>query len=206
MEYLVTMVTHVPDGASEHDVSDIRAREASRTHELARQGHVLRLWRPPLQPGEWRTIGLFSARDSADLEQTLASMPLRVWRTDDVTALGSHPNDPAEHETLDPTSTEFMTTFLVSIPTGSPSITMESLLAQEAVRTRELADQHHLIRLWTLPGHDRNLGLWQARDLQAVRDILQSLPMADWLSVDTVQLSRHPSDPATAGFGAMHPG
>jgi muconolactone D-isomerase len=52
MEYLVTMTTHVPDGTSEEAVSDVRAREAARSRELAAQGHLLRLWRPPLQPGE----------------------------------------------------------------------------------------------------------------------------------------------------------
>jgi muconolactone D-isomerase len=47
---------------------------------LAAQGHLLRLWRPPLQPGEWRTLGLFAAGGDR-LEEVLASMPLRVWRT-----------------------------------------------------------------------------------------------------------------------------
>jgi muconolactone delta-isomerase len=130
MEYLVTMTTNVPDGTSEESVADIRAREAAHTHELALQGRVLRLWRPPLQPGEWRTIGLFSAKDSADLEQTLASMPLRVWRTDDVTALGPHPNDPAHHQTLDPASTEFLTTFILAIPSGTSPATVDALTAR----------------------------------------------------------------------------
>jgi muconolactone delta-isomerase len=52
------------------------------------------LWRPPLQPGEWRTLGLFAADDEHQLEQVLASMPLRIWRTDEVTPLSPHPNDP----------------------------------------------------------------------------------------------------------------
>ncbi len=95
MEYLVTMTTHVPEGTSEAAVQDIRAREAARSRELAAQGHLLRLWRPPLQPGEWRTLGLFAADDGAQLEKVLASMPLRVWRTDEVTPLTPHPSDPA---------------------------------------------------------------------------------------------------------------
>jgi muconolactone D-isomerase len=87
MEYLVTMTTHVPDGAPGQEVNDVRARE------LAAQGHLLRLFRPPLAPGEWRTLGPFAA--GADrLEEVLASMSLRVWRTDDVTPLSPHPNDP----------------------------------------------------------------------------------------------------------------
>jgi muconolactone D-isomerase len=94
MEYLVTMTTHVPEGTSDQAVEDMRRREAARSRELAAQGHLLRLWRPPLRPGEWRTLGLFAATDDGQLEQVLASMPLRVWRTDDVTSLSPHPNDP----------------------------------------------------------------------------------------------------------------
>jgi muconolactone delta-isomerase len=55
---------------------------------------LLRLWRPPLAPGEWRTWGLFSAADEEELESVLASMPLRAWRKDTVTPLTAHPNDP----------------------------------------------------------------------------------------------------------------
>jgi muconolactone delta-isomerase len=95
VEYLVTMTTQVPDGTSEAAVQDIRAREAAHTRELVAQGHILRLWRPPLQPGEWRTLGLFAAADDAQLEAVLASMPLRVWRTDEITPLTQHPSDPA---------------------------------------------------------------------------------------------------------------
>jgi muconolactone D-isomerase len=62
MEYLVSMTTRVPEGTPEEAVQDIRAREAAHTRELAAKGHLLRLWRPPLQPGEWRTLGLFARR------------------------------------------------------------------------------------------------------------------------------------------------
>jgi muconolactone delta-isomerase len=86
MEYLVTMTTRVPAGTADEAVADVRAREAAHTRELAAQGHVLRLWRPPL--------GLFAAADGDELQRVLASMPLRVWRTDEVTPLGPHPNHP----------------------------------------------------------------------------------------------------------------
>jgi muconolactone D-isomerase len=61
MEYLVDMVTTVPAGPTDQAVADLRAREAARSRELAARGHLLRLWRPPLAPGEWRTWGLFRA-------------------------------------------------------------------------------------------------------------------------------------------------
>jgi muconolactone D-isomerase len=94
MEYLVTMTTRVPEGTPDATVQDVRAREAARAREMAAQGHLLRLWRPPLQPDEWRTLGLFAADNDDQLERVLASMPLRVWRTDQVTRLSAHPNDP----------------------------------------------------------------------------------------------------------------
>jgi muconolactone D-isomerase len=95
MEYLVTMTTTVPEGTPEEAIDDIRAREATRSKELATEGHLLRLWRPPLRPGEWRTLGLFAADGPDQLEDILASMPLRVWRTDEVVPLSPHPSDPA---------------------------------------------------------------------------------------------------------------
>jgi muconolactone delta-isomerase len=42
-------------------VDELRAAEAMRAAELAKAGHLVRPWRPPLGPGEWRSIGLFRA-------------------------------------------------------------------------------------------------------------------------------------------------
>jgi len=94
VEFLVDMVTTVPEGTSPGEVDELRAREAANSARLAEQGHLLRLWRPPLGPGEWRTWGLFRADDAEQLEQVLATMPLRVWRRDTVTPLSPHPSDP----------------------------------------------------------------------------------------------------------------
>lgn len=105
MEYLVAMTTHVPDGTPDRAVDDVRAREAARSRELAAAGHLLRLWRPPLRPGEWRSLGLFAAADGGQLEEVLASMPLLQvilkslpidpWMTVETTPLSRHPSDPA---------------------------------------------------------------------------------------------------------------
>src|SRR5271169_2437764 len=150
MEYLVTMTTHVPDGTSEAAVQDIRTREAARSGQLATQGHLLRLWRPPLQPGEWRTLGLFAAHDGGQLEEVLASMPLRVWRTDEVTPLSPHPNDPARQTemtgkpTTEPGGTEFFTTFTLAVPAESGPDIDDATTQRQADRARELAGQGYL--------------------------------------------------------------
>lgn len=201
MEYLVTMTTHVPEGTSEEAVDDIRTREAAHSRELAAQGHLLRLWRPPLQPGEWRTLGLFAAADDDRLEEVLASMPLRVWRTDEVTPLSRHPNDPQTEATK--TAPEFLTTLTIAVPEGTPARTVDETTAREAQRARELAELGHLLRLWALPaepgeGEPSALGLWQAQDTAEMQAILESLPLYAWTRVQTTPLTEHPSDPALA--------
>jgi len=194
MEYLVTMTTHIPDGTPGQAVDDIRAREAAHTRELAAQGHVLRLWRPPLQPGEWRTLGLFAAADDGQLTEVLTSMPLRVWRTDEVTPLSPHPNNPAL--AAKGAGTEFLVTFTISIPKGTPGQTVDDTEAREAQRAKELAGQGHLLRLWRLPGESRSLGLWNAGDPAELQAILKSLPLDSWMTDETTPLTPHPSDPA----------
>jgi len=201
MEYLVTMTTHVPAGTPEEAVQDIRTREAAHSRELAAAGHLLRLWRPPLQPGEWRTLGLFAAADGDRLEEVLASMPLRVWRTDEVTPLAPHPNDPAPTPgAVQPgageNAAEFLVTFTLAVPPGTAAQEVEDTEAREAQAAHDLAGQGHLLRLWTLPGGGRTLGLWQARDAVQMQGILQVLPLASWMTMDITPLSPHPSDPA----------
>jgi muconolactone delta-isomerase len=204
MEYLVTMTTHVPQGVSDAEVAAIRDREAAHARELASEGRLLRLWRPPLEPGEWRTLGLFDAADKTTLDAVLRSMPLRVWRTDDVVPLASHPNDPgrdAAHPVPalpEEGSSEYFTTFDVTIPPDTPARVTDEAQAEESARTRQLAGQGALQRLWTLPGAGRALGLWRVRDPDAMRAILESLPLRVWFSVETLPLSPHPSDPASS--------
>ena len=62
MEYLVDMVTTVPEGTSPVKVDELRSAEAVRAAELAKQGHLVRIWRPPLGPGEWRSMLRCSAQ------------------------------------------------------------------------------------------------------------------------------------------------
>jgi muconolactone delta-isomerase len=196
MEYLVSMTTHVPDGTPSEAVDDVRAREAAHTRELAAEGHILRLWRPPLRPGEWRTLGLFAAADADELGKVLASMPLHVWRTDAVTPLGRHPNDPDGEPAT--TGTEYFTVFTRTVPDGTPTDAVVAAEGREAVRAKELGAQGHLLRLWMLPGEGRALGLWRAKDPAELQTWLDSLPLSPYQNADVTPLTEHPSDPAMA--------
>jgi muconolactone delta-isomerase len=200
MEYLVTMSTHVPAETSDEAVTDVRMREASHSSDLAERGALLRLWRPPVEPGEWRTLGLFAADNDDELEKVLASMPLRVWRRDEVTPLSPHPNDPApaQRGPRGPLP-EFFTIFSIRVPADAATATVDDITRQEAVRAGELAADGTLARLWLLPaeaGHTRTLGLWRTVDEQNMKSILDSLPMSGWMAIETIPLSTHPTDPA----------
>jgi len=92
-EFIVEIVTTIPDGTSPGEVDERRAAEAIRAKELAATGNLVRLWRPV---GELRSIGLWRAEDEADLhERVLGTLPLRPWMSFTVTAVQPHPNDPA---------------------------------------------------------------------------------------------------------------
>ena len=86
-------------------------------------------------------------------------------------------------------------TFTPAGPPGTPGQTVADTNAREAQAAHDLAAQRHLLRLWTLPD-GRALGLYQARDAAQMRAILEALPLAPWMTVDTTPLSPHPSDPA----------
>jgi muconolactone delta-isomerase len=93
-------------------------------------------------------------------------------------------------------ATEFLTTFTVSIPEGTPARAVQDTAAREAQRAKELAGQGHLLRLWMLPGQGRALGLWRARDAEQMQAIVKSLPLDPWMTTEIMPLTPHPSDPA----------
>ena len=128
-------------------------------------------------------------------------MPLRVWRTDEVTPLLPHPNDPTRQTDRpgppepEPGGSEFLTTLTVAVPEDISPVTVNATTRREADRERELAGQGRLERLWTLPGQGRALGLWQAPDPAGMKAVLASLPLSPWTSAQTTPLTPHPSDP-----------
>src|SRR3984957_11886100 len=135
MEFLVTMTTHVPSGTSDAAVEEVRTREAAHSQGLAAQGHLLRLWRPPPAPGEWRTIGLFGGERRTALQTARRSMPLLVWLTDEAVPLSPHPNAPGPQVPEGASRAEgieFFTTFTISIPAQTPTVLVDDVEARDA--------------------------------------------------------------------------
>lgn len=97
MEFLATLTTVIPEDIPQDTVEETIAREGERAAELAKQGHILRMWRPPLGPGERKATGLWSADSEEQVRELIQSLPLHIWFTVELTPLTPHPNDPAVH-------------------------------------------------------------------------------------------------------------
>jgi len=94
MEYLVEFEVNVPDGASASEIEARNRAEASAAAKLVDEGHLLRLWKPPVEPGETKALGLYRADGEAQLTDLLTALPLYDWMNITVIPLGAHPNDP----------------------------------------------------------------------------------------------------------------
>jgi muconolactone delta-isomerase len=95
VEFLVEFDVRVPDGAPETEVEERVRAEASAAAKLANGGYLVRLWKPPVAPGEAKALGLFRADSEAELDGLLGGLPLADWMDVNVTPLEPHPNDPA---------------------------------------------------------------------------------------------------------------
>jgi len=95
MDFLVEFEINVPDGTPESEVENREHAEASVAAKLVDEGHLLRVWKRPVAPGQTKTLGLYSADNQTQLAGLLAGLPLFDWMHITVTALEAHPNDPA---------------------------------------------------------------------------------------------------------------
>jgi muconolactone delta-isomerase len=94
MEYLVGFDVTIPDGTPESEIKKRASAEAIAAARLARQGHLVRLWSPPVAPGERKAVGVYRADNQEELDGFLGALPLDGWMEIGVTPLQPHPNDP----------------------------------------------------------------------------------------------------------------
>ena len=98
MDFLVEFQINVPEGTPESEVTAREAAEAAAAAKLVDQGHLIRLWKRHVAPGESRPIGLYHAESEAVLDGLLRALPLYEWMRVTVTPLEPHPNDPAAQQ------------------------------------------------------------------------------------------------------------
>jgi len=95
MEFLVEFEITVPYGIPESEVAERQTAEASAAAKLVEDGHLLRVWKRPVAPGDSRVLSLYRAESEPELTGLLQALPLYDWMRITVTPLAPHPNDPA---------------------------------------------------------------------------------------------------------------
>ena len=95
MEFLVEFEFEVPAGTPDAEVEQRQRAESAAAAELAEGGHLVRLWRRSLGGNGTTAIGLYRARNEAELHDLLGTLPLADWLRVTVIPLSAHPNDPA---------------------------------------------------------------------------------------------------------------
>jgi muconolactone delta-isomerase len=94
-EFLVGFTVTIPEGTPASEVDERDGAEAAAAFRLAREGHLVRLWRTAGAAGESTAVGLYRADSRAALDRLLGALPLDGWMQVSVTPLEPHPNDPA---------------------------------------------------------------------------------------------------------------
>ena len=70
----------------------------------------------------------------------------------------------------------------------------KQLREQEAARSRELARQGLLVRLWRVPGRRENWGIWKAADADQLHAAFVSLPLFSYLKITVHHMTFPPND------------
>jgi muconolactone delta-isomerase len=98
LDFIVEFEINVPDGIPESEVTAREDAETAAAAKLVDQGHLIRLWKRHVGPGESRPIGLYRAESKADMDVLLRALPLYDWMRVTVTPLEPHPNDPSARQ------------------------------------------------------------------------------------------------------------
>jgi muconolactone D-isomerase len=96
---------------------------------------------------------------------------------------------------------EFLVEFHVTVPEGTPGSEVETRQRAEAVAAARLADDGHLVRVWTRrlgPDESTVLGLYRAESEGELQELLSALPLYGWMQVTVTPLQSHPNDPAAS--------
>jgi muconolactone delta-isomerase len=99
MDFLVEFEINIPEGTPETEIAAREDAESAAAAKLVDQGHLVRLWKRRVAPGESRPIGLYRAQSERELNGLLRALPLYEWMRVTVTPLEPHPNDPAPRAT-----------------------------------------------------------------------------------------------------------
>ena len=86
----------------------------------------------------------------------------------------------------------FMLRIEVSLPAEMPDADKSSLRQRENARAEELIAQGNMQRIWRIVGRVANFSVWQAPTLEALHELVMSMPMFPYMKIDVTPLIDHP--------------
>jgi muconolactone D-isomerase len=86
----------------------------------------------------------------------------------------------------------FMLQIDVSIPANMPQGEKDDLRKRENARAEQLIAQGTMVRIWRIVGRVANFSLWEAPTLEALHEVVMSMPMFPYMSIAVTPLIDHP--------------
>jgi muconolactone D-isomerase len=94
---------------------------------------------------------------------------------------------------------EFLVQISIDLPADLDAAERQRLADAERERGLELMGAGSIVRIWRVGdpsaiarGHRENVGLWKADDEPDLRELLSTLPLFPWMTLDVTQLRTHP--------------
>lgn len=87
----------------------------------------------------------------------------------------------------------FMVRMDVHVPHGFDADRFEELKATEKARAQELQRSGKWRHLWRIAGQYANISIFDVTDAAELHDLMMSLPLFPFMSVEVTALCRHPS-------------
>ncbi|WP_285597816.1 muconolactone Delta-isomerase family protein [Kineosporia sp. NBRC 101731] len=87
----------------------------------------------------------------------------------------------------------FAVTMQVNLPPDLDPAVRADLLAREAAYSRSQQEAGRWPHLWRIAGQYANLSVIDAQDNAQLHDILSSLPLFPYMTIDVRPLTRHPN-------------
>lgn len=91
---------------------------------------------------------------------------------------------------------QFLVEITVNLPdelSAPDSPRGNELRAAELERGLELRRTGVIAGIWRRPGEGlRNVGVWNAENEDALREVIRSLPLGPWITAEVTPLSEHP--------------
>lgn len=88
---------------------------------------------------------------------------------------------------------EFMVRMDVRVPLDFDKIIFEELKATEKARSEELQRAGKWPHIWRIAGQYANISIFAVDDAAELHEILMSLPLFPFMTIEVTALCRHPS-------------